>query len=112
MGSFTNSPAATACLAAISTAVVGINLAGVWAFSKEQLSGAPGWVWLGAAGAVAVYLGFLVWLAAAIKRGNDEAAGRRGGGGAGGSRRATAAGGGGDDELAAPLLVAAPRDVV
>ncbi|KAI8476617.1 MAG: natural resistance-associated macrophage protein-domain-containing protein [Monoraphidium minutum] len=109
MGPFANSAPATAALSAASAAVVGINLAGVWAFAGEHLAGAPAAAWGGAGAGVVVYMGLLAYVVAAIRRGPPEGCG----GGYGGdavviSAVAEGGGGGGGGDLAEPLLGPAP----
>jgi hypothetical protein len=108
MGAFANSPGATAALAAVSTGVVAINLAGAWSFSREHLEDAPGWAWGLAGAGVAAYVGFLAALAAAMWRGPPDGCDDGGGGGSGGG--ASGSGSGGRGALAEPLLPAAPED--
>jgi hypothetical protein len=99
MGAFSNGPGATAALAAVSAGVVGINLAGVWAFAGEHLAAASAAVRGGAGLAVCVYLGFLGLIAHAVLCGPAN-----GGGGEG------ADGGGGGGGADAPLLGGAAAD--
>ena len=106
MGPFANSRPATAALAAASAGVVGVNLAGVYAFSSAHLAGAPSWAHYGAGAAVALYLGFLAFIGAAIARGGGGGGGGGEGGGGGGGGGGGCYNAGGPDWAAAPAAPA------
>lgn len=115
MGKHVNSRATNVAAGAISLAVVGVNMAGLYAFLEAALEvKAAGW-WVLAGCVAAVYLSFIVYVAhAALKwvdwRGCSSSLGRGSSGGLHGGR----VGGGGGEAMTAdamtPLLRAGDGD--